>query len=129
MKYSYTFNINGREYERISDRMDTISNLVEKNIQESEVGLFYIDHKTFMDKYVEYRVKGVNKNLYLIITNQSGYDTYDSAVYCAYTEKEAIKMSENRMSYSNEYKNTAELIGTPKEDLEVGEIVSSFNAG
>ncbi len=129
MKYLYTFNINEREYEVISDRVDKISNLVEMNLQESEVGLFYMDYKNFMDNRVKYSVKEANKNLYLILTNQSGYDTYDCAVYCAYTEKEAIKMSENRMSYSNEYKNTAELIGIADEDLEVGEIVSSFNAG
>ena len=67
-------------------------------------------------------------NLYKIETDISGYDTYDSAVYAAESEQDAIDCSESRMGY--EYQsNTAEFIGIAKEGTEEGEICSSFNAG
>lgn len=87
--------------------------------------------------------------LYLYFISQeenTGYDTYDSAVVCAESEEQARNINPNRWKFGNETgfmdwskrnydwcsspdKVTVEYIGEAKEGSEIGVILSSFNAG
>jgi len=125
--YLYKFSIQDRQYSILNEDEDKLQELIEKNIKNDEIAIFYGDHKEFMDNFVDVEnIELQDKGIYLIWTDKHGYDTYDSARYCAYTEEQAIELSEEKMSSYYKYKNTAELIGIANEDLE---IVSSFNAG
>jgi hypothetical protein len=125
----YTIKINDREYEILEDFKDTYT-IMSNLIIESEMPLFYGNYDDFMTKFVSIKREEAFKKLYFISTNQTGYDTYDSAVYCAYTDKQAKEMSEQRMNYKEgEYNNKVSVIGTARTDVEIGEVVSSFNAG
>ena len=90
---------------------------------------FYNDTEKFIKDNCRVTVKEAQKSIYLIKTNQRGYDTYDSAIYCGYTKEQVQELSEERMSSYLKYSNTAELIGTASAKLQVSEVISSFNAG
>ena len=71
-------------------------------------------------------------NLYHIVTDQYGYDTYSDAVYAAETEEQAVRLSIQNMHGwpANQYrKNKATLLGVAVPDTIEGEICSSFHAG
>jgi len=78
-------------------------------------------------------------NLYLISQDEeSGYDTYDSAVVCAANKDEAIKIhpggkwSDNKHDYiwaSSPSNVQAKLIGVASKSMAKGVVLASFNAG
>jgi len=124
--YRYIYTINGREYDELSSFKDDISNLVEMNIRDDEVGLFYSDHKDFMDNVVKiYLIEKVKKNLYLVDTDVTGYDTYAGGVFCAYSEKQSLEFAVARMGYASSSKK----IGVADDNLELGSVITSFRAG
>lgn len=117
-----------REIEVLS-KNDNIEKIIKDNLNEKEFSEFCYDEEEFM-KRVEYHSIPISKKLWYITTNQKGYDTYDSGVICAYTEKQAIEISEKDMSnISKKYENRANFIGEAKEDLLIGKVCYSFNAG
>lgn len=71
--------------------------------------------------------------LWLISQNQeSGYDTYDSAVVAALTEEDARKTHPGGRDYDwirNLNLVTVELIGVALPGTEAGVVCASFNAG
>jgi len=77
------------------------------------------------------------KYLYLLSQSQTrGYDTYDSCVVCAESEEAAKQINpdgEWNKSYRAWCKTpedvTIECLGVAKPSLQVGVIISSFNAG
>lgn len=123
----YTITIKDRRYEFIDEKSTKSRELIEQNIKQDEVSEFYTDENAFIDKYCSMRLEHISKSLWYINTSESGYDTYDSAVWCSYTEQQAIESSEARMGRG--YINSAEHIGFANKNLELGEVVSSFNAG
>jgi len=126
--FNYKISINGREYEVLADYGESVSAIVYDKITNSELSEYLEDSEKFIERYVEYTAEKCQKNIYLIVTDQRGYDTYDSAVFCAYTEAQALEFTIERMG--KDYENSSvEYIGKAKEDLELGEIVTSFNAG
>ena len=128
--YLYIFEINGREYEELNIQSDYLPSLIEQNITENELADFYTDQELFIKEQTSGHLLKTHKKLFLVETDQTGYDTYDSAVYCAWTEKEAIELSENNMGSSYyPYHNTVKEIGKANKNLDIGEVVSSFNAG
>jgi len=76
-------------------------------------------------------------NLYLIITTQVEYDTYDSYVVCEKNEEEAKKwfpttQGDNDQEKSNRdypFIKGIELIGKSVKGLKKGCIIGSYNAG
>ena len=57
-------------------------------------------------------------NLYLLTQDVNmGWDTYDSAIVCAESEEEAVKIHPNGE------------IGVADESIEKGVVLASFNAG
>ena len=127
--YEYSITIKDRNYSQLfKDKQDEMS-LVEIHIKQDEVADFYANSVAFFEEYCTIFYEKTNLKLYLLSTNQSGWDTYDSAVYCAYNEEDACKMSEKAMSFNGEYKNTAEYIGIADKLCGRGEVCSSFNAG
>jgi hypothetical protein len=72
------------------------------------------------------------KLYYISQTKNRGYGTFDSAVVCAPDETTARNINPNGNSYSSwcypEYVEV-EYLGEAKEDMEMGVICSSFNAG
>lgn len=128
--YIYFIQINEERNELISKEKLNKVKLVERYITGKDMADFYEDNDKFIKENCIIKVREGYKSLYLISTNQSGYDTYDSAVYCAYTEKQAIQLSEENMGSSYKpYTNLARMIGTAEDFMEIGEVVSSFNAG
>ena len=129
--YIYSIQINKEEnLELITEEKLDKEILINKFISEKDKLEFYKDTEKFIEEKCSLKVRKGIKCLYLIYTDKSGYDTYDSAVYCAYTEKQVIQLSEVQMGGGWEtYHNNAEFIGTAHEDLRIGEVVSSFNAG
>ena len=126
--YKYVFEINGREYEELNIQGDYFPALVEQKINENELADFYTDQELFIKEQTTGHIVKTHKKLFLILTDQNGWDTYDSGVFCAWTEKEALEMVIQRMG--EDYKNsTIQEIGKANKDLDIGEIVSSFNAG
>lgn len=82
--------------------------------------------------------KSKNKLMLWLIsqTQRTGYDCYDSAIVCAYTEEDAKKIPPCCSScWGDSWAKTpkkvkAVLIGIAAEDIEEGEvIISSYNAG
>jgi len=126
--YKYIFEINGRQYEELNINEDCMSSLIEQNINENELADFYTDRELFIKEQTTGHVVKTHKKLYLIQTTQRGWDTYDSAVFCAWTEKDCIEMVVQAMG--EDYRDSKIIeIGKANKDLGVGEIVSSFNAG
>jgi len=105
-----------------------MSSLIEQNINENELADFYTDQELFIKEQTTGNVVKTHKKLFLIETSQSGWDTYDSAVFCAWTKKECIERVIKRMGEDYRYSEIIEICKANK-DLGVGEIVSSFNAG
>ena len=79
------------------------------------------------------------KYLYLISQNSTrGYDTYDSCVVCAESE-EAARMINPDGEWTRTYRRsswcstpdqvTVQCLGSAKPSLELGIVLSSFNAG
>jgi hypothetical protein len=127
--YIYNIEIKGRKYDFISKNKNRKSDLVEKYLKVDDYPEFYDDQMKFIDNYCKLHIREAVKNLYYITTNQRGYDTYDSAVYCAYSESHAIELSEKDMSAYKKYSNLARIIGIAEPHLKIGVVISSFNAG
>lgn len=128
--YIYDIQIGTERNELISEEELSKVKLVEQFITEKDLDSFYENPKEFIDKKCILNTREGCKSLYLILTDQSGWDTYDSAIYCAYTEKQAIQLSEEKMGGSYQrYTNTAKIIGTAEDFVQTGDVVSSFNAG
>jgi len=126
--YKYIFEIKDRKYEELSKEENHLDALIEQNILCDEVPEFYSDQEAFIKKYTKGHSIKTHKKLFLVQTDQRGWDTYDSAVFCAWTEKEALELTIRRMGQDYEH-STVKEIGKANKDLEVGEVVSSFNAG
>ncbi len=84
----------------------------------------------------------MSKTLYLISQNKNnGYDTYDSAVVCAYTEEEAKHMypgngkawdsisERKRYAWAAPEFVTVQYLGWAHASIEIGVVCASFNAG
>jgi len=124
----HTVTINGRTTEYLSEDEFHIEEKLHDLILEDEIYDFYNNSKIFIEDQVQFKTEEARKKLWLINTDQSGWDTYDSGVFCAYTEKQALDFSIDRMGNAYE-DNTADVIGLAIASLEIGEVVSSFNAG
>jgi hypothetical protein len=128
--YIYNIIIKEDKYELISKEKFNKEILVNKYLLERDMPEFYEDTQKFIEEHCKISVREGIKKLYLIHTNKSGWDTYDSAVYCAYSERQAIELSEEKMSsHCLKYTNLAKEMGTAENFIEIGEVVSSFNAG
>ena len=130
--YNYNIKINDREYSLLSEDQMSRYQIVEKYIKDNEISDFYETPEDFIRIKCDVQVEQAELKLWLISTDRSGYDTYDSAVYAAYTEEQAVQLSEEQMSSGrsyNRYSNHAEYLGDAYRDVELGEIVSSFNGG
>ena len=126
--FLYTVKIRDEIFEYLSEKDLTDEELVEIFLTVDNMGTFYLNPEEFIDDYCTIEIEEAYKQLFLIITSERGYDTYDSAVYCAYTEKLAIEYSIKDMGQNYE-SNNAEFIGVAKETLPLGQVVASFNAG
>jgi len=126
--YRYIFEINGREYEELNIQADYLPALIEQHINNNELADFYTDQELFIKEQTTGHAIKTNKKLYLIETTQRGWDTYDSGVFCAWSEKECTEMVIARMG--GDYADSEIIeIGKASSDLDIGEVVSSFNAG
>lgn len=87
---------------------------------------FYSDRLDFM-KDVYYNINYSQfPNLWILYTNASGYDTYDSGVFSAWSESRAREVAERK---SSDFEGASvEVIGLYNSTKEE-EICCSFNAG
>ena len=129
MKYLYKYEIDGNEYKLISDKKLNKEELVESSLDYKYASEYFSD----IDKFLNERVKNLReeelvKSLFLIRTGIIGWDTYDSAVYCAYCEDEIRDYLEDDLG--RKYRGSKiKKIGTALAGVGVGLIISSFNAG
>lgn len=91
-----------------------------------EAGDYYTDREEYM-KDVYYNIEYSQfPNLWVLYTGETGWDTYDSGVFSAWTESRARELAEKK---SRDFKDAKiELIGIYNKQIEE-EICSSFNAG
>ena len=67
---------------------------------------------------------------FLYQEENSGYDTFDSAVVCAASEEEARNTPVgNEYTWAQPSNVEVRLLGIAKEDCPIGVICASFNAG
>ena len=126
--YNYIFSINGRDYEKLSPQKDYMASFIGQNINNNELADFYTDQEDFIKTQTQGFYTKTYKKLYLIETTQRGWDTYDSGVFCGYSKQEIKEMVIDRMG--DDYADSEIIeIGKANEDLDIGEVVSSFNAG
>ena len=87
---------------------------------------FYLDNDEFM-KDVTYNIEYSQfPNLWIFYTKVSGYDTYDSGVFSAWSLNRARELAEKK---SKDFKNAdIDIIGLYNKEIEE-EICCSFNAG
>jgi len=111
-----------------------INQIVENIILDSnyylniDIGHYYMDIDLFKKENLSISTLLVDKSLWLIETNEFGYDMYDSGVFCAYTEEEALSLGNDKGRGFSE-NNSITKIGQAKKDLPIGEVCLSFNAG
>ena len=107
---------------------DNIVLIIEQYFLKSqkEYADFYSDMLEFM-KDVTYNIECIKyPKIWLFYTGITGWDTYDSGVFSAWTEERARKLAERK---SEDFKKACIVqIGTYNEELEE-EICCSFNAG
>jgi len=129
MKYLYTYEIDGNEYRYVSDMKLDKEDLIEFRLDYKYISEYYSD----IDKFLNERVKNFKeeelvKSLFLVETGIIGWDTYDSAVYCAYCGDEVRDYLEDDLG--RKYRcSKIKKIGTALASVDVGLIISSFNAG
>lgn len=87
---------------------------------------FYSDMLEFM-KDVHYTIEYSQfPNIWIFYTKVGGYDTYDSGVFSAWTERRAREIAEKK---SKDFENAdVDVIGLYNKQIEE-EICCSFNAG
>lgn len=69
-------------------------------------------------------------NLYLILTGEAEYDTYDSFIVNDKNEEEATKWTPYNKKQDKVIKYPVIIhIGKSNKDLKVGVVIASFNAG
>ena len=81
----------------------------------------------------------MTKYLYLISQDENiGYDTYDSAIVCAKSEEDAKHITPSGTGFKDQWSGTwcsspeqveVTCLGVAKPSLEIGVVLSSFNAG
>lgn len=113
----------------LKDEPDT--NTIEELVQEHFVTLkdaeeFYTNREQYM-KEIQYSIQEHGyPTIWEFQTNQTGWDTYDSGVFIAWTEKRARKIAEEISS--DFYRAHVECIGISNRVIE-GYVCTSFNAG
>jgi len=129
MKYFYKYNIDDEEIKFLSDKKINKDELVELTLDDKYVAEYYADKDKFLKKRIKnFKEEDLVKLLFLVETNIAGWDTYDSAVYCAYNEDEVRDYIEKDLG--KEYCNsTIKKIGIAFENVELGQVIASFNAG
>ena len=96
--------------------------IVEQNIPYELISNYYNGELQLETEVIE-----LQKRLYLLETGVRGYDTYDSGVFVAYCEEQALEIATKK---SADFKNASvTYIGNPTKDLKVGAVCLSFNAG
>jgi len=129
MKYFYKYEIDDNEYKLLSDKKLNKEEVVELTLDYKYIAEFYADIDKFLDERVKnFEESDLIKSLFLVETTITGYDTYDSAVYCAYNEDEVKDFIEKDMG-KDYLDSKISKIGIALEDVELGQIVASFNAG
>ena len=107
---------------------DYIQNIIEYEFIQTvkEAGEYYTDRCEYM-KDVYYNIEYSQfPNLWIFYTGLTGWDTYDSGVFSAWSESRARELAEKK---SRDFKNSKiEVIGVYNEQVEE-EICCSFNAG
>lgn len=120
-----------RSIEVLLEREVTIDNIVVIVEQyflqtQKDYADFYFDRLGFM-KEVTYNIEYLRyPRIYVLYTGVTGWDTYDSGVFSAWTEERARAIAEKK---SEDFKKASiELIGI-YNSLKEEEICCSFNAG
>lgn len=120
-----------RYIEVLLEREVTIDNIVDIVEQyflqtQKDYAGFYSDRLEFMKK-VTYNIEYLRyPRIYVLYTGVTGWDTYDSGVFSAWTEERARALAERKSEDFN--KASIELIGI-YNSLKEEEICCSFNAG
>jgi hypothetical protein len=120
--------------ERLVETNSNVNDIVEQicldNYYYLDINIsdYYFDTDSFIKETLSISTLLVEKSLWLIETGEFGYDMYDSGVFCAYTEQEALEFGSDRgRGFSDN--NSITKIGTANKDLKIGEVCLSFNAG
>lgn len=114
-----------------NDKTTTIIDMVTEEFKESIIEQ-NIPYGMIPDYYngelqLETEVIELQKKLYLLETGKYGYDTYDSGVFVAYCEEQALEIANDK---SSDFRNASvTYIGEPTKELNVGAVCLSFNAG
>ena len=120
-----------RSIEVLLEREVTIDNIVDIVEQyflqtQKDYADFYSDRLEFMKEVINNIEYLRYPRIYVLYTGVTGWDTYDSGVFSAWTEERARKIAERK---SEDFKKASiELIGI-YNSLKEEEICCSFNAG
>jgi len=107
-----------------------LSDLIEKNLNYEKDNMFYYDVEKFIKNNVKIEILeyNVKKKLYLLNTNQTEYNTYQAAVFCAYYENQALEMSSQKL-HDYFINSNILLIGIAENNIPIGEVISSYHNG
>lgn len=119
--FQYIITYNGEEV-RVLSEISNKSKIIEDNVPYKFISQYYNQ-----ELKITCTKEKVFKKLYIIYTGFNDYDTYDSGVFCAYNKEQCLELAIKKSGFFNS--QDIHEIGIANEDLELGEVCTSFNAG